>query len=96
MNFDIGDTITLSSQNGEEIDFNVIVGISLKGAHAGYYVILRPAQEVEGLEIGDDEALVFRIKKDFATGEEGFEIEMDDATIEAVFAEYNRLLEEQR
>ncbi len=91
MKFDIGDIITLSAQDGEEIDFTVIAGISLKGRHTGFYFILKPAEEVEGLEIGEDEALVFRLKKDLSTGEEGLEIEMDDDANEAVFAEYRHL-----
>ena len=40
----------------------------------------------------DDEALVFKVTRG-KDGEDKFEIELDDNIIDAVFAEYNRLLD---
>ncbi len=45
--------------------------------------------------MGDDEALVFKVNRSIS-GEDNFEIVMDDDTCEEVFAEYRRLLEEQQ
>ena len=80
--------ITLVTENGEEVDFIEIAGIELGES---FYVILQPVELLEGM--GEDEALVFEIVEN----EEGnkFEIVMDDETIDAVFEEYNRLLDEE-
>ena len=81
------DIVTLHNANGEEIDFIEIAGIAHKGE---FYAILQPVELLEGMD--DDEALVFKVKRG-ADGEDKFEIELDDEIIEAVFAEYNRLLD---
>ena len=85
---DNDDVITLMSANGEEIDFVEIAGIAYRG---NFYAILQPVELLEGME--EDEALVFKVThgKD---SDDKFEIELDDAVIDAVFAEYNRLLDE--
>ena len=83
------DIVTLTSADGEEIDFVEIAGIAYNG---GFYAILQPVELLEGMD--DDEALVFKVTRD-ANGEDHFEIELDDEVINAVFKEYNRLLEEQ-
>ncbi len=82
------DIITLTTAEGEEVDFVEIAGIAHKG---NFYAILQPVELLDGMD--DDEALVFRVTK----GRDGdqFSIETDDAIIDAVFAEYNRLLDEQ-
>ncbi len=91
-NYDDGinddDIVTLLSADGEEIDFVEIAGIALKG---NFYAILQPVELLENMD--DDEALVFRVSRG-ADGEDKFEIELDDDIIEAVFDEYNRLLDE--
>ena len=81
------DIITLLSATGEEIDFVEIAGILHKG---NFYAILQPVELLEGME--DDEALVFKVSRN-ADGSDKFEIELDDDIIDAVFAEYNRLLD---
>jgi hypothetical protein len=83
------DIITLTSADGEEIDFVEIAGISLE---SGFYAILQPVELLEGMD--DDEALVFKVTR-LPNGEDNFEIELDDDIIDAVFAEYNRLLDEE-
>jgi hypothetical protein len=81
------DIVTLLSATGEEIDFVEIAGIAHKG---NFYAILQPVELLEGMS--DDEALVFKVSRT-EDGEDKFEIELDDQIIDAVFAEYNRLLD---
>jgi hypothetical protein len=81
------DIVTLLSADGEEIDFVEIAGIAHKG---NFYAILQPVELIEGMD--DDEALVFKVTRG-KDGEDKFEIELDDSIIEAVFAEYNKLLD---
>ena len=85
---DDDDVITLTSKNGEEIDFVEIAGIQYRG---NFYAILQPIELLEGME--DDEALVFKVSRN-AGGEDNFEVELNDDIIDAVFVEYNKLLDE--
>ena len=82
------DIVTLLSADGEEIDFVEIAGIALNGK---FYAVLQPVELLEGME--EDEALVFEVGRN-ADGSDNFTIEMDDDIIDAVFAEYNRLLDQ--
>ena len=88
MEEDDDDIVTLLSANGEEIDFVEIAGIAYKGS---FYAILQPVELLDGMD--DDEALVFKVTRG-KDGEDKFEIELDDSVIDAVFAEYNKLLDE--
>ncbi|MBQ4272147.1 MAG: DUF1292 domain-containing protein [Clostridia bacterium] len=81
--------VTLTSADGQEIDFVEIAGIALRGK---FYVILQPVELLEGM--GEDEALVFKVTQD-RDGEDHFNIELDDEIIGEVFDEYYRLLDEQ-
>lgn len=81
------DIITLLSATGEEIDFIEIAGIAHKG---NFYAILQPVELMDGM--ADDEALVFKVSRG-EDGEDKFEIELDDQIIDAVFTEYNSLLD---
>ncbi len=80
--------VTLVGSDGEEIDFVEIAGIALD---SGFYVILQPVEPMEGM--AEDEALVFAVEQG-EDGEEHFNIEMDEDTIQAVFDRYYQLLEE--
>lgn len=82
------DIVTLQTADGEEIDFIEIAGIAHKGK---FYAILQPVELLEGM--ADDEALVFKVTRG-KDGEDKFEIVVDDDIIDAVFAEYNRLMDE--
>ena len=82
------DIIILKSADGEEVEFVEIAGINLDGK---FYAILQPVELLEGMD--EDEALVFEVVRG-ADGEDSFNIELDDDIIDAVFAEYNRLLDE--
>lgn len=81
------DIIVLKSSTGEEIEFVEIAGIAHKG---NFYAILQPVILIEGM--ADNEALVFKVSRD-EQGQDKFEIVLDDEIIDAVFAEYNRLLD---
>ncbi len=83
------DIITLQTANGESVDFIEVAGIAYNN---NFYVILQPVELLDGMD--DDEALVFKVSRG-ADGEDKFEIELDDDIIDAVFKEYNRLLDEQ-
>ena len=85
---DEDDVVTLVSAEGEEVDFVEVAGIAYQN---NFYAILQPVERLEGME--EDEALVFKVTRG-NDGEDKFEIELDDAIIDAVFAEYNRLLDE--
>ncbi len=88
LNDDDDDIVTLTTADGEEVDFVEIAGIAHKG---NFYAILQPVELLDGMD--DDEALVFKVTRG-RNGEDNFTIETDDDIIEAVFAEYNRLLDE--
>lgn len=81
------DIVTLHSADGDDIEFVEIAGIAHKG---NFYAILQPVELLEGMN--EDEALVFLVSRD-EEGNDRFEICLDDEIIEAVFAEYNRLLD---
>ena len=85
---DEDDIVTLTGENGQDIDFIEIAGIALKG---NFYAILQPVELIAGMS--DDEALVFKVTTD-KNGEDTFDIELDDNIIDAVFKEYNRLYDE--
>lgn len=85
---DDDDVVTLTAANGEEIDLVEIAGIKYRG---NFYAILQPIELLEGME--EDEALVFKVTRG-ADNEDKFEIVTDDNIIDAVFAEYNKLLDE--
>ena len=88
MQNDEDDVITLMTADGEEVDFVEIAGIAYRG---NFYAILQPVELLDGME--EDEALVFKVSRG-KEGEDKFEIELDDAVIDAVFEEYNKLLDE--
>lgn len=85
---DDDDIITLTTADGEEVDFIEVAGIEHKN---DFYVILQPVELLDGM--GEDEALVFKVTKGDGD-EDKFEIVTDEEIIDAVFAEYNRILDE--
>ena len=83
------DIIELIAADGTTARFVEVAGIAHEG---NFYVILQPEELLEGME--EDEALVFKVSRG-EDGEEKFEIELDDAVIDAVFEEYTRLLDQE-
>ena len=88
MQNDDDDIVTLMTAEGEEVDFIEVAGIAYRG---NFYAILQPVELLDGME--EDEALVFKVSRG-KDGEDKFEIELDDSIIDAVFEEYNKLLDE--
>lgn len=85
---DDSDIISLQGPNGEMVDFTHIATIANRGK---LYVLLVPREKLEGMD--DDECLVFECTQN-AEGEDSFNIEMDDAIIDEVMAQYDKLYEE--
>ena len=85
---DDDDIVTLTTQNGEEVDFVEIAGIAHKG---NFYAILQPVELLDGME--EDDALVFNVTRT-PDDEANFELELNEEAIEAVFEIYNKLLDE--
>lgn len=83
---DEDDIITLVNEEGEEVEFVEIAGIAYRG---NFYAVLQPVELLDGM--GEDEALVFKVTKG-ADGEDNFEIEIDEAIIDAVYNEYLKLI----
>lgn len=83
------DIITLTSADGEEIDFVEIAGIAHEG---NFYAILQPVELLDNMD--DDEALVFRVSRN-SDGSDKFEIVLEEDIIDAVFEKYNELLDEE-
>ena len=81
------DIVTLTSADGESIDFVEIAGIAHKGK---FYAILQPVELIEGMQ--EDEALVFEVSRN-EDGSDSFSVELDDEIISAVFETYNKLLD---
>ena len=89
--FDANNTanITLYNEKDEPVDFEQIAIIPLNDR---VYAILKPVAEVEG--VADDEAFVFEVVEDEENGD-SLRLVEDDKVIDAVFADYNKLLDEQ-
>lgn len=86
---DNNDNITLFNEKDEPVEFEQIALIPLNEV---VYAILRPTQKIEG--VADDEAFVFEIVEDEENGDTLRLVE-DDGIIEDVFADYNKLLDEE-
>ena len=84
-----GDIVVLRSSDGEEVEFEEIADVNLDGK---LYLILAPIEKVEGME--EDEAIAFEVTED-EDGNDRFTIVTDDDTVDKIFAEYNRLFDEQ-
>ncbi len=84
------DNVVLYNEKDEPIEFEQIAIIPLANS---VYVILRPVEKVEG--VADDEAFVFEIIEDEEEGDTIHLVE-DEKLIDEVFAEYNKLLDEDK
>lgn len=80
--------VTLVTDTGEEVDFLEIAGVIYKEE---YYSILQPAEPMEGM--GDEDVLVFKVAQ-AEDGENTFTIETDEAVLDGVFQEYQKLVDE--
>ena len=79
--------ITLTGPDGKDIEYVEIADIELDGV---LYSILETVAYLEGLD--ENVSLVFKVTP-INMDEAEYEIVQDDAIVEAVFAEYDRLVE---
>ena len=79
-------TVTLVTDQGEEVDFDVIASITL---NEKLYFIMQPIELLDGMT--EEDALVFEVTP-VNDEEDKFDIVTDDKIIDAVFAEYDKLL----
>ncbi len=79
--------ITLTGPDGKDIEYVEIADIELDGV---LYSILETVEYLEGLD--ENVSLVFKVTP-INMDEAEYEIVQDDAIVEAVFAEYDRLVE---
>lgn len=82
------DNIVLYNEKDEPVEFEQVAIIPMDER---IYVILKPAKEVEG--VADDEAFAFEIVGE--GDEESLHLVEDDKIIDKVFAQYDKLFEEQ-
>ena len=82
------DNIVLYNEKDEAVEFEQIAIIPMEGV---VYAILKPTAKVDG--VADDEAFVFEVVEDEENGDTIRLVE-DDKVIDAVFAEYNKMLDE--
>jgi hypothetical protein len=82
------DNIILYDEDGNPTEFEQIAIIPNE---AGVFVILSPVTKIEG--VAEDEGMVFVIEED-DEGELFLTLVTDEEEIDAVFAEYDRLVEE--
>lgn len=80
------DDITIYDEDGNPVKFEQVALIPLEEK---IYAILKPVEPMEGL--GEDEALVFEIDE----AEESLNVVVEDDIIDAVFAVYEQLCEEE-
>ena len=87
-NLDDDLTVTLVTDQGEEVDFDVIASIALDEK---LYFIMQPVELID--DMTEDDCLVFEVSP-VNDEEDKFDLVTDDKIIDAVFAEYNKLLTE--
>lgn len=85
---DCDEDITLYDEDGNETVFGQVAVIPEEGK---VYVILTPVTPIEG--VGEGEGIVFLL--DEVDGEEVISVVTDEATVDRIFDEYDRLCEEE-
>ena len=82
------DTVMLTTDEGEEIEFNIVTEIALG---EDFYALMQPVKPLDG--VAEDEALVFRIVET-DDGDE-YELVIDEELLDSVFDAYNNLFDEE-
>lgn len=80
--------ITLTSSDGDQVDFLEIAGIPIDG---NFYTILKPVEVIEGMT--EDDVLVFKVEET-ENGDSNFSLERDEEVLNKIYQEYLRLLDE--
>jgi len=81
------DIITLTSEDGEQIDFYHEATIEYEG---NWYVFLHPVEEMK--EIGEDEVVIFKLVKG-EEGDDALEPVEDEALLDKVYDEYVKMVD---
>lgn len=85
----VNDIITLIDEDDKAIDFRLVDVMDLDGQR---YAVLQPCdKQAADVEMGDDEAIIFRLTTD-ENGEEIFAYIEDDAEWDLVVNTYNDML----
>lgn len=85
----VNDIITLIDEEDNALDFKLVDVMELNNQR---YAVLQPCgPNPEGLELGEDEAIIFRLDKD-ENGEETFSYIEDDKEWDLVVNTYNDML----
>ncbi len=82
------DNVVLYDEEDNAVEFEQVAVIPMNDS---VYVLLVPVEPMEG--VGEDEAIVFVIEED-EDNEPLLSIVMEDDVVDAVFAEYEKLVEE--
>ena len=82
------EVITLVDEDGNEVDFYEVATLDDQDK---WYILLEPAEELEGFEEG--ELLIYELGED-EKGEETFLPVESEETLNAVFAEFEKMMEE--
>lgn len=80
------DNIVLYNEREEQVEFEQVAVIPI---NENVYAILKPVQKIDG--VADDEAFVFEVVSE--DEEETLRLIDEDAIIDKVFAEYDKLFE---
>jgi len=78
--------ITLTNNEGYDINFHIIAGINYKN---DYYVILEPLSEYSDLD--ENELIIFKVK-DSKIESHSFELVTDKNIIADIFKEYEKII----
>lgn len=81
------DIITLTSEDGEQIDFYHEATLEFEGQ---WFVFLHPVKEMP--EIGEDEIIIFKLVKS-EEGEDALEPIEDEELLDKVYEEYVKLID---
>ena len=83
------EVVTLVDEDGNEVDFYEVATLDYKEK---WYILLEPAEELEGFEEG--ELLIYELGED-EKGEETFLPVESEETLNAVFAEFEKMMKEE-
>lgn len=84
---DAEDIITLTSEDGEQIEFYHEATIEYEGE---WYVFLHPVNEMP--EIGEDEIIIFKLLKS-EDGDDSLEPIEDEELLDKVYEEYVKIID---
>ncbi len=85
------DIVILVDENGDEVEFEHIDTIEMKGNE---YVVLAPLEEEDAEEQDEEEVIILKIEHN-EDGEDSFVTLEDDDELDEVFSEFQARMEEE-